>query len=189
MTTGISGDLQSQRPDRLRAVSISYDLGFLLAKLHAAGSVLNNRMLANLNLKERSYSVLALASSGLEPTQRELADYLRLDPSQIVALVDDLENRGLVERRPGKRDRRAKTVTATAEGADLFKMAQPVMHQAELQVLHALEPDETLTLKKLLAKALGDTECAEAVDGRGVAQTGPRVSMGTSKEGMDQISL
>ncbi len=105
------------------AASISQDLGFLLAKLHAAGSVLNNRALAEFDLKERSYSVLILANSGLEPTQREMADFLSLDPSQIVALVDELEKRGLVARAPGKQDRRAKTVTATAKGGKLLEQA------------------------------------------------------------------
>ena len=45
--------------------------------------------------------MLTLANSGLEPTQRELADFLSLDPSQIVALMDELEKRGLVD--PGAR--------------------------------------------------------------------------------------
>lgn len=86
---------------RLAESSISTDIGFLLAKLHAAGSVLNNAALAEFGLKERSYSVLALACGNLGPTQRELAEFLSLDPSQIVALIDELEQRGLVERKPG----------------------------------------------------------------------------------------
>lgn len=43
-----------------------------------------------------------------EPTQRELTDFLSLDPSQVVSLVDDLKRRGLVERAAGKQDRRAR---------------------------------------------------------------------------------
>ena len=97
---------------RLAAAEIGNDVGLLLAKLHAAGSVLNNRALADFGLRERSYSVLRLACSGLEPTQRELADFLSLDPSQVVSLVDDLEHRGLVERAQGKQDRRAKIIVS-----------------------------------------------------------------------------
>lgn len=157
MATETLDDLKSGPAGRLLTASISQDLGFLLAKLHAAGSVLNNRTLVDFGLKERSYSVLALANSGLEPTQRELADFLSLDPSQIVALVDELEQRGLVERTPGKRDRRAKTVTATAEGARLFDVAQQAARRAELMALSALQPQEASALKKLLTKALWDT--------------------------------
>ena len=103
MTTETQGGQRTEPAHRLGAASISQDLGFLLAKLHAAGSVLNNRALAAFDLKERSYSILILANSGLEPTQREMADFLSLDPSQIVALVDELEKRGLVVRAPGNR--------------------------------------------------------------------------------------
>jgi DNA-binding MarR family transcriptional regulator len=145
--------------EKLVAATITNDVGFLLAKLHAVGSVLNNQALAKFDLKERSYSVLVLANSGLEPTQRELADFLSLDPSQIVALVDDLESRGLVLRAPGKQDRRAKTVTATAAGAKLHARASEAAARAEAGALQGLEAAEVATLKALLRKALwGRTE-------------------------------
>ncbi|MFF1384312.1 MarR family winged helix-turn-helix transcriptional regulator [Arthrobacter sp. NPDC058288] len=126
----------------------------MLAKLHAAGSVVNNRALAEFDLKERSYSVLILANSGLEPTQREMADFLSLDPSQIVALVDELEKRGLVARAPGKQDRRAKTVTATAKGGRLLEQAGEAARRAEAEVLDGLPAEESAQLKALLRKAL-----------------------------------
>jgi DNA-binding MarR family transcriptional regulator len=118
------------------------------------GSVLNNRALAEFDLKERSYSVLILANSGLEPTQREMADFLSLDPSQIVALVDELEKRGLVARAPGKLDRRAKTETATAKGGKLLQRAGDAARRAEAEVLEGLPAEESAQLKALLRKAL-----------------------------------
>jgi DNA-binding MarR family transcriptional regulator len=154
MTIEVQGAKQGGVEDKLVAASITSDMGFLLAKLHAAGSVLNNRALAAFDLKERSYSVLILANSGLEPTQRELADFLSLDPSQIVALVDELEKRRLVVRAPGKLDRRAKTVTATAAGAKLHARASEAAAQAEAEALQGLDIAEVATLKALLRKAL-----------------------------------
>ncbi|WP_255769761.1 MarR family winged helix-turn-helix transcriptional regulator [Pseudarthrobacter sulfonivorans] len=154
MTIEVQGAKQAGGDDKLVAASITNDMGFLLAKLHAAGSVLNNRALADFGLKERSYSVLVLANSGLEPTQRELADFLSLDPSQIVALVDDLEKRKLVVRAPGKLDRRAKTVTATAAGATLHARAAEAAEQAEAEALQGLDAAEVATMKALLRKAL-----------------------------------
>ncbi|MDQ1596443.1 MAG: hypothetical protein QOH40_2999 [Arthrobacter pascens] len=154
MTTEIQGEQRAEAATKLVGASISQDLGFLLAKLHAAGSVLNNRALAEFDLKERSYSVLILANSGLEPTQRELADFLSLDPSQIVALVDELEKRGLVVRAPGKQDRRAKTVTATAAGSRQQAKAEVAARRAEAEVLSGLAEEEAAQLKELLRKAL-----------------------------------
>ncbi|MGZ4663211.1 MAG: MarR family winged helix-turn-helix transcriptional regulator [Arthrobacter sp.] len=154
MTVETQSGQRTEAAHKLVAASISQDLGFLLAKLHATGSVLNNRALAEFDLKERSYSVLILAASGLEPTQREMADFLSLDPSQIVTLVDELEKRGLVVRAPGKQDRRAKTVTVTAKGSKLLKQADEAARQAESAVLEGLQADESAQLKALLRKAL-----------------------------------
>ncbi|WP_445155941.1 MarR family winged helix-turn-helix transcriptional regulator [Arthrobacter sp. Hor0625] len=154
MTIETGADAGSNPADKLEAASISADAGFLLAKLHAAGSVLNNRALAGFGLKERSYSVLALATSNLEPTQREMAEFLSLDPSQIVALIDELEKRGLVVRAPGRQDRRAKIVSATAEGAALFRRAEAAAKAAEAEALAALSAAEVGQLKGLLRKAL-----------------------------------
>ncbi|HEY8699971.1 MAG TPA: MarR family transcriptional regulator [Arthrobacter sp.] len=154
MTVGMQGAEQVAAGDKLIAAQITNDVGFLLAKLRANASVLNNQALAEFDLKERSYSVLILANSGLEPTQRELADFLSLDPSQIVALVDELEKRGLVTRAPGKQDRRAKTVTATAKGSHLLLAAGEAVHRAEAEALAGLAEDETAQLKALLRKAL-----------------------------------
>jgi DNA-binding MarR family transcriptional regulator len=154
MTIETQEGQRTAQAHKLVAASISQDLGFLLAKLHAAGSVLNNRALAEFDLKERSYSVLMLANSGLEPTQREMADFLSLDPSQIVALVDELEKRGLVVRAAGKQDRRAKTVTATAKGGKLLEQASVAARKAEAEVLDGLPAEESAQLKALLRKAL-----------------------------------
>ena len=140
--------------DKLVDTQLTDDVGFLLAKLHAAGSVLNNRALTEFGLKERSYSVLVLASSGLEPTQRELADFLSLDPSQVVALVDDLEGCGLVERTQDRQDRRSKIIVSTSEGRTLHAKARAALNAAEREHLSTLSEEESKELKRLLRKAL-----------------------------------
>ncbi|BCW43694.1 MarR family winged helix-turn-helix transcriptional regulator [Arthrobacter sp. StoSoilB5] len=139
---------------RLAAAKIGNDVGLLLAKLHATGSVLNNKALADYGLRERSFSVLTLACSGLEPTQRELADFLSLDPSQVVSLVDDLEHRGLVERAQGKQDRRAKIIVSTAEGRRIHTKARSALDACEQVQLSSLSDTEATQLKALLRKAL-----------------------------------
>ncbi|SFT58243.1 MarR family winged helix-turn-helix transcriptional regulator [Arthrobacter sp. ov118] len=154
MATEVVEQLDNAPAEKLMAATISQDAGFLLAKLHAAGSVLNNRALAEFELKERSYSVLALANSELEPTQREMAEFLSLDPSQIVSIIDELEKRGLVMRAPGKQDRRAKIVSATAEGSALFRQAEAAARAAETAALTGLSGTEIAALKGLLRKAL-----------------------------------
>lgn len=139
---------------RLAAADIGDDIGLLLAKVRAAGTILNNRALAQYGLRERSFSVLTLACSGLEPTQRELADFLTLDPSQVVTLVDDLEGRGLVERAQGKHDRRANIIVSTPQGRKTHDEASAALKACEQVQLTALTEPEVDQLKALLRKAL-----------------------------------
>jgi len=139
---------------RLAAARIGDDVGLLVARLHGAGSSLNNRALGDFGLRERSFWVLTLACSGLEPTQRELAIFLGLDPSQVVSLVDDLERRGLVERSTGKQDRRAKIIVSTAEGRRIHTKARSALEDCEHEQLAALSDAEAGQLRTLLHKAL-----------------------------------
>lgn len=103
----------------LNETSLAEDISFLLARASAVSVTAANAALAPLGLRARSYSVLTIVAEGAKPTQRELAEFLRLDPSQVVAIVDDLEQRGLVERAPDPTDRRAKIIVGTSEGAAL----------------------------------------------------------------------
>ena len=150
----IGHSVEAADTPRLAASAIADDIGLLLAKVRAAGSVLNNRALADFGLRERSYSVLRLACSGLEPTQRELADFLSLDPSQIVALIDELEQRGLVAREQGRTDRRQKIVLATPAGERLHAQAEEALTACESEQFAALSADEVGSLRALLQRAL-----------------------------------
>jgi len=47
---------------------------------------------------------------------RRIADHLHAEPSNVTAIIDRLESRGLVERSPDPGDRRVKLVAATAAG-------------------------------------------------------------------------
>src|SRR5216683_4947280 len=61
----------------------------------------------------------ALHELNVEPpiSMRELAERLKSDPSNVTGLIDRLEARGLVERRPDPNDRRIKGLALTAAGA------------------------------------------------------------------------
>ncbi len=143
---------QAAVADRLADSALSDDLSFLLARANALSLVSGNAALAAHGLKVRSYSVLALAAEGVRPSQRELAEYLRLDPSQIVALVDELQTRGLVRREPDPGDRRANVVVATEEGAVLAAAARVAARAAEVRVHASLTDEERILLTALLRR-------------------------------------
>jgi DNA-binding MarR family transcriptional regulator len=86
--------------------------------------------------------------------QREAALELGYDPSNITALADALEAKGLVERRLDPSDRRVKTLARTAEGERLVRaLDESLSHPPES--LSRLSPAEQEQLLHLLSKAFG----------------------------------
>ncbi|MBN9606367.1 MAG: MarR family transcriptional regulator [Actinomycetales bacterium] len=141
-----------QRLDRLRDSALTDDIEFLNARARALGSATFNRLLEPLGLRVRSYSVLACACGGLAPTQRQLADFLRLDPSQIVSLVDELESAGLVRREVDPADRRSKIIVATDRGEEVYLVAQRAAREAEDSALAPLSAAERDQLRALMRR-------------------------------------
>jgi DNA-binding MarR family transcriptional regulator len=142
---------------RLFATSLGQDLEFLTARASALGWAQANAHLAELGLKVRSYVVLALACSEENPSQRELAEFLSLDASQIVSLVDGLEQQGFVTREQDPRDRRSNVITATSAGEALYWKASRAVAAAEDSTMHALTADERNELRRLLTLIALDT--------------------------------
>ena len=138
--------------DRFLASELAGEIEFLTARTRSLGSARANKLLGPLGLKVRSYSVLSLACSGMAPTQRELAEFLSLDPSQIVPLVDALESEGLVARTADPNDRRSKVITGTKAGEQLYKKARKATAEGEAVAMERLSQAEQETLRDLLSR-------------------------------------
>lgn len=136
--------------DRLLESELTDDPGFLLVRARniCQGAVATK--LESLDLRVRQYSVLTLACSGQAPTQRELAGFLQLDPGQIVALIDPLEERGLVRRVVDENDRRNKLIVATAAGRALQRKARVLCDEANAETMAELSLAERDILQDLL---------------------------------------
>jgi DNA-binding MarR family transcriptional regulator len=150
---GVSAEGTSNPPAQASgAARLTGDLGFLLARANVLSAVAGNAALADFGLKVRPYSVLTLSTSEPGLTQRFIADFLQLDPSQVVALVDGLEAAGLVAREPDPADRRANLITATDQGRKLAAAAHEALSTAE-RALHAnLTEAERADLASLLRR-------------------------------------
>lgn len=137
---------------RLCSTALASEIEFLTARARSLGSSRANEALAPLQLKVRSYSVLSLACSGTNPSQRELAEFLSLDPSQVVSLIDQLESLGAVVRETDPRDRRSKVIVGTVQGKRLYKKAESAIREAENDSLQALSSNERNLLRSLLTR-------------------------------------
>lgn len=138
--------------ERFLGSELAGEIEFLAARTRSLGSARANKLLGPLGLKVRSYSVLSLACSGLAPTQRELAEFLSLDPSQIVPLVDALEREGLVERTADPNDRRSKVITGTKAGEQLYTKARKATAEGEAAAMERLSEEEQENLRDLLSR-------------------------------------
>jgi DNA-binding MarR family transcriptional regulator len=125
-------------------------------------------LLAELVASERGRTMCVCAEVDLAPGQlaalkwldpetpvpmRELANALCCDNSNVTGIVDRLEDRGLVERRPAEHDRRVKRLTVTPEGARVRARIKERMEEPP-EALRRLSPDEQRTLRDLLRKAM-----------------------------------
>ncbi|NGO44146.1 MarR family winged helix-turn-helix transcriptional regulator [Streptomyces ureilyticus] len=91
----------------------------------------------------------------LEPLpMRRLAQKLKCEPSNVTGIVDRLESRGLVERRPDPGDRRVKLAAVTDEGRRVARGLRESLHFAR-EPLAELPRDERLALRDLLLRMLG----------------------------------
>jgi MarR family transcriptional regulator, lower aerobic nicotinate degradation pathway regulator len=131
--------------------------GFLLAR--AGGRAIRglNRALEPFGLRSRHYAVLMAAAGRGGLAQREIGSLLGIDPSAVVALVDDLQQAGYVRRDPHPEDRRTRLVVLTGAGQDAFAHASALAAQVDDEILAPLSAAESATLRTLLARiALAD---------------------------------
>jgi DNA-binding MarR family transcriptional regulator len=107
---------------------------------------------AEFELRNTSFSCLALIVANPDIVPSRLAEALRMERPNLVVIVDALEERELISRRQLKSDRRYYALRATLKGRRLFERALANAAAAEAKVLQGLSADEVKTLFSLLGK-------------------------------------
>jgi len=98
------------------------------------------------------HAVLAFLSEDSPDTQGEIADALGYDRGQLVGLLDELEEKGLVERRRDPDDRRRHIVRVTGAGTKALGRLRGIAAALDDEFLVPLDGDERETLHGLLAR-------------------------------------
>jgi DNA-binding MarR family transcriptional regulator len=116
-------------------------------------------------LRPRHMIALKLLGERGPMTQHAVGIALSLDPSNVVGLLNELEERGLITRRRDPADRRRHIVELTAAGSDEATLTYDQLGQVEDDLFKALTADERATLYELLSRAVAALAPADEPSG------------------------
>jgi DNA-binding MarR family transcriptional regulator len=138
-------------PERL-ATGEYRSVGFTISTTGYAIARLFRELLEPLGLEPREFALLRAVAAQEGVTQQAIAEQMGVAPSRMVAFVDTLEERGLLERRANPDDRRARALFLTAAGRKLLERAFAVAMSHEQRLSGDLTADERRVLLDLLAR-------------------------------------
>ncbi|WP_371482500.1 MarR family winged helix-turn-helix transcriptional regulator [Kitasatospora sp. NBC_00315] len=125
-------------------------LGYLFKHAHLQLTEASTRALEPFGIGGRELAVLAVLAGEDPLSQLEAAGRLGVDRTTMVALVDALEGKALVERRRSERDRRRNIVQPTPAGRDLLHRAEQTRRETERRFLAPLAPADADGLVRAL---------------------------------------
>jgi len=129
-------------------------LGYLLKHAHLALEQRTDAALADMGLTARDLGVLRVIAGDEARSQQEVATVLGVDRTSMVALLDALERRGIVVRKPSERDRRRNVIELTPDGRSMFQRAEQRSTQVEQAFTAALGHAGGAELRRALQAVL-----------------------------------
>ena len=145
------------------AQELSHRAGFLLVQLGSHAHRRFAERLARLDLHPRHFGMLSHLAASEGQSQQALSVALGIHRSAVVALVDDLEQRGLAERRRHPDDRRAYTLYLTPQGRDVLADLKRIAEEHEAEMLTPLDASERSELISLLRRVADSQGLAAGV--------------------------
>jgi MarR family transcriptional regulator, lower aerobic nicotinate degradation pathway regulator len=128
---------------------------WLLGRAAARGRALVAEALAAEGVKMWHHVVLSAVRDLAPVAQADLGRGVRLDPKDLVGILNDLQSAGLVLREPDPKDRRKNAVSLTDEGARLLKRCEKAAREANDDLLAPLSAAERAQFMNLLIRISG----------------------------------
>jgi DNA-binding MarR family transcriptional regulator len=138
-------------------------LAFLLSQVGIHASRQFAERIETVGLNPPLFRVLNLVDAAEGRSQQAIGEAIEVPASRMVALVDELEQRGLVERRPDPGDRRVRALYLTGKGKKTLARGRALAKQHEEELTRGLGATDRKRLLDLLQKMVD-----EQAIGRGV---------------------
>lgn len=126
--------------------------------LHKAAMLLDEdveqRLVAGVGMRSRYFLMLATMASGPELSQKDLSHLLNLDPTTVVAVVDEMERNQHVERKRNPADRRRYQLHLTAAGRKALAAAEKVATEVESGFFGPLTDSEREAFRDMLGRVM-----------------------------------
>lgn len=129
-------------------------LGYLLGQAHLAHRRVAEGELAGVGLRAKEFGALSVLVTDRAMSQQRLGEATGIDRTTMVAVVDELERKGFVERRRDPGDRRAYTLRPTPQGRRVLATATEAAKRAEAQFLARIPAADRRRLKRLLRELI-----------------------------------
>jgi DNA-binding MarR family transcriptional regulator len=127
------------------------NVAFLLSQLGHRSAAVFAELIASVDLTPPHAGILRLIAAEPGQSQQALSGQLGLLPSRVVAYVDELEDRGYLERRRNPDDRRLHALHLTAAGKKMMSKIGELGRQHERLMTAGLTADDKDTLRQLLS--------------------------------------
>ena len=151
-TTAANGEGPSTAIDKVDTSYLQTLMGYNARRAALSIIELFLERLAPYGLKPVDFSVMSTIQHNPGVTSRQLCAALNLLPPNLVGLIQSLESRGLIDRKPHPHDRRAVGLHATAKGQALMQQAEQTASDLEIEKTAKLTPAQRKTLLALLQK-------------------------------------
>jgi DNA-binding MarR family transcriptional regulator len=125
---------------------------FLLKRLGFAAKERGMAAYEEVGVHPYHYAILLVLDAGSADTQGSIADALGYDRGQLVGLLDELEEKGLVERKRDPNDRRRHLVRMTSDGTRMLRRLRALSRRNEDEFLEPLTDGERAELHRLLLR-------------------------------------
>jgi DNA-binding MarR family transcriptional regulator len=131
-------------------------VAFLLSQVGIHASQRFARRIAEIDLQPPQFRVMNMVDAVEGRSQQAIAEAIGAPPSRMVAIVDELEARGLIERRPHPSDRRVHALYLTAAGRRLLARGRKIALEHEEDLMRGLSVADRTRLVALLQKVVDE---------------------------------